>query len=413
MDRELSCVHCGLCLNACPTYRVLGTEADSPRGRLYLMEAVGDGSQSLDAATTAFLDRCLGCLACESACPSGVAFGRRMQSFRPRLRPGLLTRVGRSAVLTLAERPGLLRFLGRAARVLDFMGLERLRSRVPGLGLMPGRERQNHGGFPSGADGGGGGRPNDGPRAAVLRGCVGDALTPSIGRAAVAVLVANGIESVAVAGQRCCGALFAHGGRLDRALELARLNVEAFEAVGVEYVVTTAAGCGAFIREYGDMLADQGEVAPAALRLSSKVRDISELLVDRGLRYPRPLPQPSEPVAYHDACHLLHARGIGLAPRLVIEAATGTPPMDLGENEICCGSAGSYNIDHPRLAWALGARKAELLRESLAATVCVGNVGCLLQLGRAARAAGLELRLFHPVELLAQAYHARGLGGEA
>jgi len=414
-DLGLPCVHCGLCLDTCPTYRLLGTEGDSPRGRIYIMESITRGELELDAQAAVHLSRCLGCLACESACPSGVSYGRRIDEFRPRLaaRGGSEGSL-KSAIQSVYTNPSLVEWGLRGATLLDRFGLGALRRQVPGLGLLPSSSPASMPG-PAGSDGA---DANVTPlrrsrthqplrarlRVALLTGCVGDQMMPQINRDTVEVLQRNRIEVVEMPGQGCCGALALHSGRRDEAVTLARANLAAFARVReVDAFVSSAAGCGAMLRDYAHLLAgtDVGEEAQA---FSALCRDVCELLVEVGFVAPsRPLTSAA-PVAYHDACHLLHARGIAAAPRKVCEAATGTPPVDLGENNLCCGSAGSYNLDHPRLAEQLGRRKAALAKQSAPTTVAVGNVGCMLQIERALALEGVGAVVRHPIQLLAAAY---------
>lgn len=402
----LPCVHCGLCLDTCPTYRVLGTEADSPRGRIYLMEAIRDGELELDDGAALHLSRCLGCLACETACPSGVSYGRRLDEFRPLL----AARAGTDNAWKNATRSAYSNDLVvdaglRVAQLLDRVGLADLRRRVPGLGLLPGhappadcdadtsplRRSRLHQPLRARA------------RAALLTGCVGDRLAPDINRDTVEVLQRNGVEVVEVAGQRCCGALAMHAGLRDEAVACAGANAAAFDEADVDFVVSTAAGCGAMLRDYAHVLAG-GPHAGAGESVAARSRDVTELLAEIGFDKPAiPLDVGGE-VAYHDACHLLHARGIASAPRAVCEAATGRPPVDLGENAICCGSAGSYNLDQPAISAELGARKAELARSRGVSVVAVANVGCMLQIARAVAQGGQAVAVRHPVQLLAEAY---------
>ncbi|MFN2376159.1 MAG: (Fe-S)-binding protein [Candidatus Binatia bacterium] len=403
----LPCVHCGLCLDTCPTYRVLGTEADSPRGRIYIMEAIGRGELELDDDAALHLSRCLGCLACETACPSGVSFGRRLEEFRPRLAERRdVSGTWSSATKRAYNSPGLVDAGLRVAGLMDRAGLGGVRRQIPGLGLLP-------------AEPGEAGSPDADvsplrrsslhqplrprARAAVLTGCVGDRLLPGINRDTVEVLQRNGIEVVDVRGQVCCGALDLHAGREAEAEAFAVANAAAFGAADVDFVVTTAAGCGAVVRDYAHLLRG-GDHEEAGREVAGSSRDICELLVEIGFEKPARTLEVAGEVAYHDACHLLHARGIADAPRRIVEAAFGRPPVDLGENAICCGSAGSYNLDHPRISAELGARKAELARERSAAVVAVGNVGCMMQISRAVALAGMKVDVRHPVQLLAAAY---------
>jgi glycolate oxidase iron-sulfur subunit len=404
-DPGLPCVHCGLCLDTCPTYRVLGTEAESPRGRIYIMQGVNQGTLSLDSAAVAHLDNCLGCLACETACPSGVSYGRRIEEFRPRLRAALRRKPWRVLVAFVSTNDRLFE-LGRvASALLDRIGLAGLRRRIPGLDIFPrplaasklrqlsprARSRVS---APS----------NPKLKVALLTGCVGDRLKPEINRAAVEVLHHNGIEVGDDAAVGCCGALAMHAGNQHDARATARANVRAFKRTGLKRLVTTAAGCGAMIREYGRLLADDPELAADARRMSEGTVDVSELLVEQGYQRPPPPKTGKKKVVYHDACHLLHAAGVSVQPRQIAAAAAGGKVADLGENSVCCGSAGSYNLDHPKMGLLLGARKAELAVDCGAEIVAVGNVGCILQLERALAHAGEKTRVLHPVEMLAAAY---------
>jgi len=411
-DVGLPCVHCGLCLDTCPTYRVLGTEADSPRGRIYIMEDVDRGSLTLDAEVCEHLDGCLGCLACETACPSGVSFGERIERFRPVLRSQ--RRGARALWRQAAARIGNGRFLLAAgmavAALLDTVGLARTRRRMPGLGLLPAsargalsalrppRSARDRSTVPAPAE------PR--LRAAILTGCVADVLRPGISDAAVDVLHRHGIEVVDVEGASCCGALALHAGRHDEAVARARASVARFAAAGVDVIVTTAAGCGAMMRGYDRLLPGDADAAEVA----SRCRDVSEVVVEAGIEA-APGAVTGD-VVYHDACHLKHAAGVVDAPRAVTAAATGRPPADLGDNSICCGSAGSYNVDNEDMGRELGRRKAELVRASGADVVTVGNIGCILQLERVLALEGLEVSVRHPVELLAAAYRGERVGSD-
>ncbi|MFP6627040.1 MAG: heterodisulfide reductase-related iron-sulfur binding cluster [Deltaproteobacteria bacterium] len=402
-DIGLPCVHCGLCLDHCPTYRQLGTEADSPRGRIYLMEAITAGQLSLDDEAAAHLDGCLGCLACESACPSGVDFGRRIETFRPlisapRHRP--LKALWKTLVLVLTTNRPLMAAALATARALDRMGLGHLRRRLPGLSLMPRNGNDLAPTLPA--------RPvataAKRPRVVLLEGCVAPLLRPQTNQAAVEVLRRNGFDVLEVPAQGCCGALALHGGRKKEARALARKNIEVLG--GADFVVSTSAGCGAMLKDYDRLFADDPDdgLSAAAAALSARTRDICELLFEEGFERPRPLANTNGPVLYHDACHLVHAQGISQAPRALVEAATGSAVEDLGDNQICCGSAGSYNLDHPAMAERLGADKARLAEGKDAGSVAVANLGCLLQLERAFALQGLAIEVTHPIELLASAY---------
>jgi len=399
----LPCVHCGLCLDTCPTYRLSGKEADSPRGRIYLMEAIEAGSLPLDREASSHLDSCLSCLACETACPSGVNFHARIDAFRPRLQLSLTRQAGRALAQRLSRMPYALRAGLTVSHALDRVGLESLRRRLPGLQIFtrPSVRRSGRG-FGSAL------RSRIPPptkaraRAALLLGCAADVLAPFITRAAVETLHANGVAVVEVPKQVCCGALALHGGDQRSVRSSIENNTRAFNAADADFVVATAAGCGATLKEYGN-LAD-APIRDEARRVSSRARDISEVLCTIGIGTPaRPLCFEG-PVAYHDACHLLHAAKLSAPPRTVLAAATSSAVIDLGENHICCGSAGSYSLEKPRIARVLGDRKAQLAEERSAAIVAVGNVGCIMQIELALARRGSRIPVVHPVELLAEAY---------
>jgi len=374
------------------------------------MEAIHRSELSLDDEARANLDSCLGCLACESACPSGVSFGERMEAFRPLVKPTGIAALWHRWVARVAASPFLLCGGLLTAAVLDGFGARRLRRRIPGIGILPGRgarwwrpRRPAHTrAMPAPSE-----RPET--RVALLYGCVADSLRPSITVAAEYVLRRNGAMVVEMAEQRCCGALSLHAGRHAEARRMARETTFAFARSGVDRVVTTAAGCGAMMKDYGRLLADDADVADLAAGVAGMTVDIHEWLVERGIDPPRRQLSVNG-LAYHDACHLLHAQKVAAAPRLVVEAATGSVPQDLGENAICCGSAGSYNLDNPRDGVLLGQRKAEAAKEGHVRIVAVGNVGCMLQLERAGDLSGHRIRAIHPVELLAEAYR-REAGG--
>jgi glycolate oxidase iron-sulfur subunit len=385
---------------------VLGNEADSPRGRIYLMEAVRAGALELDKQTARHLDGCLGCLACETACPSGVSYGERIEEFRPKLaksraRP-LKDRIWRAIVRTTSQSPKFMTAALGTAGKLDAAGLGFLRKGIPGLDVLPvGSDRTCLETAPVE-------RSRIAPpaapvaRVALLTGCVADTVRPDITRAAIEVLHRNGVAVVPVPDQTCCGALALHNGEPERARASARANVEAFSSANVDFVVSSASGCGLILRDYGKLLAGDLHAEQAA-RMAAKVRDVTEVLVEVGIVPPADPPEYGR-VLYHDACHLLHGAGVTDAPRRVLEIALGRTAGDLGENQLCCGSAGTYNVEHPRMAKALGDRKAELAAD--ADIVAVGNVGCMLQIGAALERRGSTARTVHPLELLAEAYAA-------
>jgi glycolate oxidase iron-sulfur subunit len=397
------CVHCGLCLDTCPTYRLTGVEAESPRGRLYLINAIADGTMTFDRGVIEHLDSCLGCLACESACPSGVQYGRHIEEFRPRIARSRLNtgRRVRALIARAGTHPGLLRSARRLAYAFDFLGLERLRRRIPGLGLIP-----RHTGVPVAVPV----PPPAAPRlrVALLVGCIAHELRPSITSSTINVLRRNGVDVVELPYDVCCGALKMHAGDAGAAADAAARLCRAVESSGAYCLVTSAAGCGAMIRRYGNLFTRAELNLDSAMSISRRVRDVSELLMEIGIRPPRQEHSRKRLVAYHDACHLLHGCGVDRAPREILSTAN-VRWVDLTENAICCGSAGVYNLLHPRTASQLARRKVELLIASAASDVAIGNIGCIMQLELALAHAGREdIGVWHPIELLDAAYREEG-----
>ncbi len=401
-----ACVHCGFCLQSCPTYLALEDENDSPRGRIALMRAVYDGALPVDdAAVRSHIDRCLGCRACETACPSGVPYGQLLEATRATLatrRP--LPWIVRT-VLAVFARPTLLRATMRVARTMRDVRLSALLSHLPGRAgfafAMLDATRVPVRGAPY--------APRAAPsrdRVALLDGCVMAGLYSATNRATRRVLAANGFALVDAPGQRCCGALHAHAGDLDGARELARANIAAFERAGAERVAVNSAGCGAMCKEYGHLLAGDPQWADRAAALAARVRDVSELLVEAG-------PVPAEPggaastrVGYDAPCHLLHAQRVAEAPMNVLRAA-GVEPVPVDGAEQCCGSAGIYGLVQPAVSHAVLAPKLDAIRTADLDFVTTGNPGCLMQIGAGLRLAGIRTRVVHPVDLLDAAYGGR------
>ncbi len=397
-----SCVHCGFCLPACPTYLTLGEEMDSPRGRILLMKGALEGELSHEEVLP-HVDRCLGCLACVTACPSGVEYGDLLTPFREmtekqRSRPPM-----RELIRTLTNQtlpfPG--RFRAAATLTRYIKPFKRL---LPGtlrtmLDLLPDR-------LPPRAH-----LPTVSPaqkeqraRVALLSGCVQQVLAPAINRATVEVLTRNGVEVVMPRRQGCCGALSMHTGAAQQARGLARHNFKAFDLDDVDAVVTNAAGCGSGMREYPLLFSGEAE-EEMARRFAAKVQDVSVFLDDLGIEPPPAFPAPIT-IAYHDACHLAHAQGVWDAPRRLLSSISNITLAPIPEGEICCGSAGSYNIEQPEIAAQLGRRKAEAIRSVNAQAVVTGNIGCMTQIDSHLRRLGTPLPIYHTVELLAKAYGA-------
>jgi glycolate oxidase iron-sulfur subunit len=405
------CVHCGFCLQACPTYTTLQDENDSPRGRLVLMRAVLEGELPVgDPDVRTHIDRCLGCRGCETACPSGVPYGHLLEATRATLaehRPApLLARL----ILWVFARRWALRPALLGGRLLRAMGLAALLARLPGRAgfamamLASTRPRLEGGDYAVPAA--------TRERAAVLRGCVMEGLYGHVNAATRRTLAANGYALADAPGQRCCGALHAHAGDLETARELARANVEAFERSGAERIVVNAAGCGAMMKEYGHLLAGDPAWAERAGRVAARVRDVSEALADAG-----PAPGGALPlrVTYDAPCHLLHAQRVARAPLRVLEAVPGLELTPLTDADMCCGSAGIYNLIEPDTSDAVLEPKLRHIAATGAPWVATGNPGCLMQIGAGLRRAGIAAHAVHPVELLDAAYARRGAapGGDA
>jgi glycolate oxidase iron-sulfur subunit len=414
----LDCVHCGLCHSACPTYLELGTEADSPRGRIHLMRALQEGTLPLDADAVSHLDLCLGCRACETACPSGVRYGALIEAARPWVeahhRRPLGTRVRRRLALALLPHRRRLHIALAPLRLLDALGVLALVRRVarvlpPSLryliGLLPDP-------LPVPAVLAASITPAGPPRADVqlLLGCVMPELFPGTVRSTVALLTANGCRVAVPPGQVCCGALSLHAGDRRGATRLARANVDAFEratpAGTAPALVVNAAGCGAMMKEYGALLADDPVYAARASALAARVRDATEILATLPFRERLRRPAVARPlrVAYSDPCHLAHAQGIRRPPRELLAAIPGVVLVPMEDEDLCCGSAGHYNVMQPAMARRLVARKVAAVRASGADVVATANAGCALQLQAGLRAAGLAIPVRHVLDLLAEAY---------
>ena len=406
MDKLLRCVHCGLCTSSCPTYLELGNEADSPRGRLYLMRAVAEGRLEWTADVVGHLDLCLECRACETACPAGVPYGQLLEAARADI-ARTYRRPWRERVLLALLRDMLFPYpgrLGAALRPVRSMGgaLKRLAR------LLPADVRRMLALLPPGAPAAVPPLPPVIPaqgrrryRVALLTGCVAQVLFPEVNWATARVLAANGCEVLVPPGQGCCGALHLHSGAPETARGFARRNVEAFDLDDVDAVITNAAGCGSTLKEYGHLLQEDAAASQAA-RFAGKVRDVTEFLAGIGIVPPA---QPvHRVVAYHDACHLAHGQGIRSEPRQLLRAIPGLRLVELPGADHCCGSAGLYNILQPAMAARLLEKKIAAIASTGADTVATGNPGCLMQIAKGLRERGLAVDVRHPVELLAEAY---------
>jgi glycolate oxidase iron-sulfur subunit len=400
----LTCVHCGFCLPACPTYRALGDESDSPRGRILLMRAVAEGELALDDdAVGVHLDRCLGCRGCETVCPSGVPYGHLLEVTRDTMRrEGRRTPLLARAILAVFARPALLRPALALSRAFRATGLARLLGRLPGrLGFafaMLDATRPALRTAPY--------TPRPSPRrgtAALLRGCVMAGLFTHTHAATHRALRANGFAMTDAPGAGCCGALHLHAGEADDARALARNNIAAFERSGADVYVVNAAGCGAMMKEYGALLADDSEWSARAAAVASRVRDISEVLAAAG---PARGGEVVRRVTYDAPCHLLHAQRIADPPLAMLAAIPGLQFAPLADAEQCCGAAGIYNLVEPATSASVLDPKIAAIAETGAELVATGNPGCHMQIGAGLARAGIGTRVVHPVELLDAAYAA-------
>jgi glycolate oxidase iron-sulfur subunit len=400
------CVHCGFCLPTCPTYLLWGEEMDSPRGRIYLMD-VGLDDAPLNDEMARHFDQCLGCMACVTACPSGVQYDKLIEATRqqverryPRSRPD---RAFRSLLFKLFPYPRRLRLLRGPLRLYQKAGMRTLVERAGLVRLLPGRlgsmqtllpdlgpmEKVPEVTPPAGT------RRS---RVGMLVGCVQSVFFPQVNAATARVLAAEGCEVVAPPGQGCCGALSMHAGREAEAQRFARRTIDVFDAAGVDAVVVNAAGCGSSMKEYGHLLRDDPGYAERAREFSARVRDVSEFLAElepAAERHPLPLK-----AAYHDACHLAHAQGIRKPPRQGLGAVPELELREIDEAEICCGSAGIYNLVEPEPAAELGDRKAANVLATGADVLVTSNPGCLMQISSAIRRRGDHLPVAHVAEVL-------------
>lgn len=401
--RTLDCVHCGLCLPACPTHQVLGVEADSPRGRIYLMRALAEGRVQDPRAIRPFLDRCLDCRACETACPSGVRYGEVLEAMRATLQArdparGVGARLVHFLLWHVVAQQSRLRVAFFVLRAAEVLGLRWLATKLhlvprPMAAIAPSvpnaAERRP---LPRGLHQVPPGTKPRGTRVALFTGCIMEPMFGRVHRATLRVLLANGFEVVIPEAQRCCGALLVHAGLPERARVLARANVAAF--ADADIVVNNSAGCGCAMKEYGHLLGDADGTAFAA-----KCRDVTELLAEHGLSA-----TPAEcrtRAAYDDPCHLCHGQGIRAQPRQLLAQVPGLELVAHARPEDCCGSAGIYNLLQPELAAEIGRRKIESLAQANVDLVLTGNPGCMLQIDAHLRRAGLPMRVAHPIELLA------------
>lgn len=395
-DKSLACIHCGLCLGACPTFLESGNENDSPRGRIYLMRSIQDGRLPLNATTVSHIDRCLGCLACQTACPSGVHYGTLLESTRHHIeqnhvRPAFQRFLRRIAIEQVFPYPNRMKLAVALGRYVP-------KSLVPpslrdALTLLP--ERANSTPVPERSPA----EKPTGQRVGFISGCVQSVLFGDTNAASIRLLNRAGFEVLTPAEQGCCGALYAHTGNLEDARDAARRNIAVFERLRVDLIIINAAGCGSTLKEYGELLREDPEWAERARQFTAKVRDLVEIIppslfANRG----------SGLVTYHDACHLAHPQHITRQPRDLVRAVAGDRYVELPESDTCCGSAGSYNLTEPEMAGRLQNRKIQNILKTGAQIVVTTNPGCLLQIRAGLQKAGAtHVKAMHIADFLDQA----------
>ena len=413
------CVHCGLCLAYCPTFSVLGTEMDSPRGRIFLVKSLAEGRMSLSDSTVRHLSLCLDCRACETVCPAGVPYGQLIEAAKAeieRQRPGgPVRRIFRWLNFgLLLGHPRLLALAASGARLYQASGLQRLARRSGLIRRLPGTLPAWDAllpTVPSKAERAAPPRltPAEGPRrarVALLTGCVQSVVFGAHNRATARVLAKNGCDVVVPDGQGCCGALNAHGGDHARALAMARSTIDTFEAAGVESVIVNTSGCGAHMKAYGHLLADDPAYAARAKRFVASVQDLAEFLAREPLRGPlSPVPLTC---TYHDPCHVVHGQKIKSEPRQLLAQIPGLRLVELAESDWCCGSAGIYNLTQPEMATRLLHRKVGHVLATQAEAVVTANPGCILQIQAGLSAHDAKVNVLHLVEILDRAYGGHG-----
>jgi glycolate oxidase iron-sulfur subunit len=414
-DGLLDCIHCGLCLPVCPTYLATGLEMASPRGRIYMMRALSEGQAEINATIVKHLDQCLGCLACQVACPSGVPYESLLDAARTGIDQQYertpADRRWRWVINRLFPYPRRLGWTLGALSLYQRLGISRLLRASGVLALCSPRLSRTEALLPTVPD-----RAARVPlpevtpaigrrigRAGLLTGCAQRFLLPGINRATVRVLTAAGYDVVAPREQGCCGALSLHNGEQETGRAMARAMIATFEQAGVDLVAVNAAGCGAAMKGYGHLFREDPVWRARAEAFSGRVRDISQILAEAAWNGKlRAVPRT---VTYHEACHLVHAQGIRKEPRSILRQIPDLRLVKLPESDVCCGSAGVYNLLQPDMASQLLQRKIENIRGTGADFVAAGNIGCLLQLGLGLKQAGVPARAVHPVELLDWSLH--------
>ena len=424
-EKSLACIHCGLCLSSCPTYLETGDENDSPRGRIYLMRAVQDGRLALGDTAVTHIDRCLGCRACEAVCPSGVQYGNLLEHTRDHVeknfeRGAFQNFLRRVAIEKVFPNQALMKMALLPARVTNWLGAESLLPKfarealslvpddvqagdLPEISPSPCRRRREESSY--------GTAITSTPhvvaynRVGFIRGCVMDVMFGPTNLNSVRLLNAAGYDVVTPPSQGCCGALHAHNGNLAQARIAAQANIVAFEKLDLDAIIINAAGCGSTLKEYGHLLAAGPAWAERGKKFSAKVKDLTEFLVANWPDFHSALrtPRSALKVTYHDACHLAHAQRITQPPRVLVKAVAGKNFVELPESDLCCGSAGTYNLTEPEMAERLQHRKTENILRTKADLVVTSNPGCLLQIRAGLKKAGSPARVMHIADYLAEA----------
>src|ERR1043165_434199 len=419
-DKLLACIHCGLCLEACPTYVITGNENDGPRGRLYLMRAVAEGRlENTSSAFATHIDRCLGCRACEQVCPAGVEYGQLLEASREVLRESqpksdLANKLLRFVLRHVWLSPARLRLFYTASRVFRDLGLARLllKSRLArlispraefGLALLENSKGIFHAKAQRRNE-----RRKDQKTVLMFRGCVGEGLFARVNRATERVLSANNFDVATPTEQVCCGALHAHAGDLEGARELARKNIAAFDSDAP--IVTNAGGCGAMLTTYVHLFANDEELADKAANFSARVRDVSQQLASVEMRIAT-APVDSQ-VTYDTSCHLLYGQHSGESSERMLRSVAGEKFVPLNGTERCCGAAGIYNLMQPEMSQRVLQEKLDHIKSTHAGILATGNPGCKIPSGAGPRLSQMKLKVCHPVELVDQAYERAGLYGE-
>ncbi|NWF61899.1 MAG: 4Fe-4S dicluster domain-containing protein [Fischerella sp.] len=415
-----TCVHCGFCLATCPSYRVIGKEMDSPRGRIYLMDAINEGEIALNTASVQHFDSCLGCLACVTTCPSGVQYDKLISATRHQVERNyprsLSDRLIRQLIFSLFPNPDALRILLVPLLVYQKLGFSKffratglLKNISPRLAAMESilpeitlKSFQDN--LPDVIPAKGKKRY----RVGVILGCVQRLFFSPVNEATVRVLTANGCEVVIPKSQGCCAALPEHQGQTEQAKALARQMIDSFANTGVDFVIINAAGCGHTLKEYGHILEDDPKYREKAKKFAAKVRDAQEFLATVGLTAKlSPLTDKTLSLVYQDACHLLHGQKISVQPRQLLQQIPGVKLKEPLDAAICCGSAGVYNLLQPEVAEELGKQKVRNLLNTGADLIASPNPGCTLQISKHLNLQGKEISIMHPMELLD--YSIRGI----